>query len=91
MLVSILPYKVIFKILIKSNSLGSKATDTLHLPSTILVQYLLSVALHHEAWLCWRKEHSAARMQREMGSRTARQKDTCGAYVHPAHVLLPET
>lgn len=35
MLVSMLPYKVIFKILIKKNSLGSEATNTLHLLSTI--------------------------------------------------------
>jgi len=24
-------------------------------------------------------------------SMTAEQTDTCGAYVHPSHVLLPET
>ena len=34
---------------------------------------------------------SVALMQREMGSRTARQTDTCGAYAHPARARLPET
>ena len=49
------------------------------------------MARHHEAWLCWRRVRSVALMQREMGSRTARQTDTCGAYAHPARARLPET
>lgn len=60
-------------------------------PKELRVEYLQFVARHHAAWLCWRKAHSEALTQREMGSRTARQKDTCGACVHPAHALLPET